>query len=140
MQELNYRVAKLLALTLLIVCALPSLAGSCGMTVDECPKIILTLMCSSGKNRPCCPTYVAEVAGQWGTNVSTLRFDWYLSNGKITSGQGTSIIRFHTMRSKRRTILVRVKVQELENWPPVCPKEIRLTIDRCRDTRRSAST
>lgn len=140
MQKLHYRIAKLLAQSLLIVCALPSLGRSNGMTVDECPKIILTVMCDSDKEKPCCPTYIAEVAGQWGTNVRTLRFEWSLSSGKIISGQGTSTIRFDTRRSRRRTILVRVKVHGLHNWPAVCSKEIFQTSDRCRDTRRSATT
>lgn len=137
---LNYRVAKSLAQTLLIVFAMPSLGRSNGRTVDECPKIILTVMCNSGKKKPCCPAYIAEAAGQWGTDVRTLRFEWSLSSGKIISGQGTSIIRFFTRRSGRRTIRVKVKVQGLHNWPPVCSKEIVLTIDRCRDTKGSAST
>ena len=140
MQKLHNRVASLLAPSLLIVCVLPLTARNGPTNIDGCPKIVLTVICDSDKKKACCPTYIAEAAGQWGTNVRTLKFEWSLSSGKIISGQGYPTIRFDTKPSRRRTIQVRVKVVGLHNWPPGCSKEILLMVDACKDIRRSATT
>jgi hypothetical protein len=139
MGGLNLRTVSLGVTTLLLICSPASLASCMELPIDECPKLILTAVCNSEK-RPCCPRYMAEVAGQWGTDVSTLRFEWTLSSGKIISGQGTSVIQFDTRRASGRRILLSVKVNGLENWPPVCSKRIILTLDRCRDYSGTKST
>jgi hypothetical protein len=108
--------------------------------MDECPKIILTVVCDSHRDGACCPTYAAEVAGQWDIPIERLRFKWFLTKGRIISGEGTSLIRFNTRRAKGKSVVVRVRVEGLDNWHPVCQREISLTIDKCKDIKRSATT
>ena len=108
--------------------------------VDGCPRMALTVGCNSHKGASCCPKYSAEIAGQWGISTEKLRFKWTVTNGRIISGQNTPLIEIDTKRAKGKPILVMVQVEGLEDWAPVCKKEISLTVDNCKDTLRSAFT
>ncbi len=129
---------KWLFLTLLVSLAMPPPTVDGAATADECPKIILTVVCDSQNHRRCCATYAAEVAGQWGTRLDTLHFKWILTNAKIISGQNSSVIRFEPKGAKGKPVVVKVSVEGLDNWHPICPRVVSLTIDSCKDKKRSA--
>jgi hypothetical protein len=78
--------------------------------------------------------------GQWGTDIKNLHFNWLISNGRIVKGQGTSVVRIATRQAKESAVGVKVKVDGLDAWHPICAKEISITIDRCKDKEKSAST
>jgi len=114
---------------------MPSLVDSRTMKPDECPHLLLTVVCDAHNSRRCCPRYIAEVGGNLGSDVARLRFNWTLSTGKIINGQGTPGIRVDTKSAKGTRIVVQVRVEGLDNWPNVCPKQVSLAIDCCKERR-----
>ena len=126
-----------MSLTLLIM---PSLFDGEVMKADECPRLMLTVVCDSQNDEGCCPRFIAEVGGNISPDVEKMRFKWSVSNGKIISGQGAPIMMFDANESKGNLIKVKLKVEGLNNWPAACPKKISLSIDRCKEKEKSAST
>lgn len=129
---------KWLLLTVLVSLVMPPPTLDSAAIADECPKLTLTVVCDSQNNRPCCATYAAEVAGQWGTRLDSLHFKWILTNARIIKGQNSSVIRFETKGARGKPVVVKVLVEGLDNWHPICPREVSLTIDSCKDKKRSA--
>lgn len=116
------------------------LADSAIMPIDECPHLILSVACDSASNDVCCPVYLAEAGGNIGTEIGTLHFVWSLSSGRIIEGAGGPVIRFDTSELKGKSIKVKLRVDGLKNWPEACATEIVLTIDPCKEKKKSART
>jgi hypothetical protein len=129
---------RLLPVTVLF--AMPLRADRVVVTTDECPRVLLSLVCDSHEKRPCCPTYVAEAGGNIGPDIDKLNFVWSLSSGTIVEGEGSPVIRFETGAIKEDSIKVKLRVEGLENWPNACAKEIVLTIDPCKEKKKFART
>lgn len=126
-------------LSVMALCSMPFLAEST-VTIDECPKLLLSVVCDSASKRRCCPVYIAEAGGHIVTDIGALHFVWSLSGGRIIEGEGSPIIRFETRGIKGKSIEVKLKVEGLTNWPKACAKEIVLTIDPCKEKKKYART
>jgi hypothetical protein len=137
---MNKRKTKYIALIPTLLLGLPIFVNTNAAKADECPKLIIVVACDSKAKRRCCPTFTAEAAGNLGPNIEGLRFNWAISSGKIVKGQGTPVMRFETKGSKEKPIEVRLKVEGLDNWPLVCPKELLVRIDYCKEKEKSART
>lgn len=129
-----------LALTIAVLFAVLTSLDARPIKTDECPHIILAVACDSHKNERCCSTYIAEAAGQWGTDIKKIGFNWHVSNGKIVEGQGTAVIRIDTKQAKGKPIEIKVQVDGLNAWHPICPKALSIRLDRCKDKEKSTST
>ena len=129
-----------LLLSVMVLCSIPFLADSAIITIDECPHLLLSVACDSASKTVCCPVYVAEAGGNFGTDIGTLHFVWSLSGGRIVEGAGGPVVRFDTRGFKGKSIEVKLRVEGLKNWPEACAKEVVLTIDRCKEKKKSART
>ena len=127
-------------LSVIALCSIPLLADSDIMTIDECPHLLLSVACDSASKDVCCPVYLAEAGGNIGTDIDTLHFVWSLSGGRIIEGAGGPVIRFDASEFKGKSIEVKLRVEGLKNWPEACATEIVLTIDPCKEKKKSAHT
>ena len=129
-----------LLLSVIVLWLIPFLADSAMMTIDECPRLLLSVACDSASKNVCCPVYLAEAHGNIGTDIGTLHFVWSLSGGRIIEGAGGPVIRFDTRGFKGKSMDLKVRVEGLKNWPKACATEIVLTIDPCKEKKKSAHT
>ena len=137
---MRQRTGKQFMVMALMLLIMPSSFDGKLMKTDGCPKLILTIVCDSQNDEGCCPKFVAEAGGNFTPDVEKVHFNWSVSNGKIISGQGTPIIRFDTGETKEKLIEIKLKVEGLNDWPAVCPKEISLSIDKCKEKEKSVRT
>jgi len=129
-----------LLLSVIVLSSMPFLVDSAVMTSDECPVLLLSVACDSARKDACCPIYLAECHGSIGTDIGTLHFVWSLSGGRIIERAGGPVIRFDTRGFKGKSIELKVRVDGLKNWPKACATEIVLTIDPCKEKKKSAHT
>lgn len=131
------RITRLLVLITALVFLMSAFSESAPCRTDECPHLLLSAACYSRRKEDCCSRYIAEAHGNLGTNLEKLHFNWSISNGRITSGQGTPSIKFEASSGKGEAVEIRVKVDGLNDWPQVCAKDVSITIDRCKDRKKS---
>ena len=134
------RIRMHLLLSLIVLSAIPFLADSAMMAIDECPRLLLSVRCDSASKDVCCPVYLAEAHWNIGPDYGSLHFVWSLSGGRIIEGSGGPVIRFDTSGFKGKSIEVKVRVEGLKHWPKACATEIALTIDPCKEKKKSART